>query len=196
MDVRDITKTSCCLSWEKPRDLGGVEPEDILYAVEKCEVKRGNWMPVASNLKGTELDVSKLVEGGNYKFRVTAENKYGVSDPLESRVVTPSAQFGVPDAPGKIEAIDAGFDFIEIGWEKPVRDGGSKIQGYVVEQKEVPAGKWLKLTIGQLAHERRYKSKKVEARKNYLFRIRAVNEAGEGDTNVSDKPITAKPLKG
>ena len=65
LEVTDVTKTSCSLSWEKPRDLGGLEntPDDVTYAVEKCEAKKGTWVPVASNLKGTQFDVSKLVEG-------------------------------------------------------------------------------------------------------------------------------------
>ena len=136
------------------------------------------------------------MEGCEYKFRVSAENKYGQSEPLVSKAITPSPKFGVPSEPEKIEPLDADFSFIEIGWEKPLKDGGSKINGYVVEQKEHPGGRWEKLTKHQLAFERRFKSKHVESRKSYLFRVRAVNSAGEGEPNVSQKPITAKPLRG
>ena len=154
-----------------------------------------SWL-ILPYFEGTTLDVNKLMEGCEYKFRVSAENKYGQSEPLVSKAITPSPKFGVPSEPEKIEPLDADFSFIEIGWEKPLKDGGSKINGYVVEQKEHPGGRWEKLTKHQLAFERRFKSKHVESRKSYLFRVRAVNSAGEGEPNVSQKPITAKPLRG
>ena len=49
-EVSDVTQNSCCLSWEKPRDLGG--DDDVTYTVEKCDSKRDKWVSVASNIKG------------------------------------------------------------------------------------------------------------------------------------------------
>lgn len=51
------------------------------YRVEKMDLEKGRWEPVKSTRK-PELDVPKLVEGHQSKFRVIAESPNGDSEPL------------------------------------------------------------------------------------------------------------------
>ena len=53
-------------------------------------VKDGLWENVSSFVPkdATEFVVPKLREGEQYKFRVKAENKNGVSEPLETQTQT------------------------------------------------------------------------------------------------------------
>lgn len=59
------------------------------YIVEKQDVATGEWTPVSKFVRQPEYEVTSLDEGKKYKFRVSAVNDYGVSEPLEAdRAVT------------------------------------------------------------------------------------------------------------
>lgn len=55
------------------------------YIVEKQDPRTGNWSSVSKFVRGTNYEVLGLTEGKEYKFRVRAENKHGVGEPLEAR---------------------------------------------------------------------------------------------------------------
>lgn len=83
--MTDITATSAKVKWEKPEDDGGVPIKE--YEIEKLDTKTGKWVRVGK-VPGTspltEFEVTGLNPGGEYKFRVTAVNDEGDSEPLES----------------------------------------------------------------------------------------------------------------
>lgn len=67
-------------------------------------------------------------------------------------------------------------DSITLGWKKPISNGGSHITAYILEQsegedkwKQILKGKHTSHTIGELNEG-----------KEYLFRVKALNESGEG----------------
>uniref|UniRef100_A0A3P9CQC3 Protein kinase domain-containing protein n=1 Tax=Maylandia zebra TaxID=106582 RepID=A0A3P9CQC3_9CICH len=66
------------------------------YIVEKREAKEGEqWYLVSSSLSGTTCRVLNLTENAGYYFRVSAQNQYGVSEPLEiPSVVIIKSPFG------------------------------------------------------------------------------------------------------
>lgn len=80
------------LSWTEPEDDGG---SDITaYILEKKDVSRRSWQDGGETLE-KEHTVSKLIEGNKYIFRVSAKNKYGVSEPVEiSEPVTAKNDYG------------------------------------------------------------------------------------------------------
>lgn len=46
-------------------------------------------------------------------------------------------QFTVkPDNPGKLQVLETNKNTVTLGWARPSKDGGNKIQGYVVEYKK------------------------------------------------------------
>lgn len=51
-------------------------------------------------MRNTKYEVRDLEEGNEYKFRIRAENQYGVSEPLENdKRVVAKYEFGeLPDA--------------------------------------------------------------------------------------------------
>ena len=65
------------------------------YQVEKCEVGVERWLPVTTFCPTTTYTVRNLDEGKQYRFRVRAENMYGVSDPLEGKPVYAKNPFGM-----------------------------------------------------------------------------------------------------
>ena len=51
------------------------------YDVERCEEGSTFWEAVPGVVSGTSHVVKGLVEGTRYKFRVKAQNVYGISEP-------------------------------------------------------------------------------------------------------------------
>ncbi|KAL6255448.1 hypothetical protein P5V15_013783 [Pogonomyrmex californicus] len=89
---------SVTLSWKEPEDDGGCKIGT--YIVEYYRVGWEVWLK-ATTSRRTTATLTDLIEGSEYKFRVKAENPYGVSDPSEEsdvifipdikrRIVTPS----------------------------------------------------------------------------------------------------------
>ena len=80
LDIPTITAESMDLTWEVPEDDGGSPITG--YIVEKKNLSHRSWQEVA---KTTELaaTVTNLHDGNQYLFRVYAENKFGVSEPVE-----------------------------------------------------------------------------------------------------------------
>ena len=90
LEYQKVSSTSMTMSWNKPEDDGGA---DIFgYTVEKCIIGTDKWI-AAGYSTGTTHTSKNLEEGKQYKFRVTTENMYGMSEPLESRPVTAKNMF-------------------------------------------------------------------------------------------------------
>ena len=54
------------------------------YIVEKQDKATGKWVSASKFVRGTTYEVMGLEENHEYNFRVSAENEYGVSQPLET----------------------------------------------------------------------------------------------------------------
>ena len=74
----------CELTWEEPEDDGGSSLTG--YCIEKCEERRAaSWDEVSvMSFEERKTIVNRLIDGAKYRFRVSAENKYGRSDGCES----------------------------------------------------------------------------------------------------------------
>lgn len=81
LDVVDIFADRCALLWDKPKEDGGSPITH--YVVEKMDHQKGEWEKVCDT-DDVELDVTDLIPGHKYQFRVSAVNSEGTSEPLES----------------------------------------------------------------------------------------------------------------
>jgi len=74
----------CGLTWEESEDDGGSPITG--YCIEKCEERRAaSWDEVClMGFEERKAIVNRLIDGAKYRFRVSAENKYGRSEPCES----------------------------------------------------------------------------------------------------------------
>lgn len=90
----EVRNTSVVCNWEPPEDDGGSEV--LSYMLEKKDNKNEEigWITVTSTLKGTSCPITKLIEGKEYIFRVTAENKFGCGPPCVSEPLVAKNQFG------------------------------------------------------------------------------------------------------
>ncbi|XP_043484198.1 titin homolog [Leptopilina heterotoma] len=71
---------SVTLKWMEPEDDGGCKIGT--YIVEYYRVGWDMWLKAAT-CRQTTTTLSELIEGSEYRFRIKAENPYGVSDPSE-----------------------------------------------------------------------------------------------------------------
>ena len=82
LEATETTNDSVSLQWKPPKDNGG---GDITgYIIEKCPENSDRWEKVPGIFNQPKGTVKDLETNKKYKFRVKAENIYGVSDPLET----------------------------------------------------------------------------------------------------------------
>lgn len=51
---------------------------------------------------------------------------------------------GKPDPPQKVDVLEITKNSAKVGWVKPMRDGGAKIDGYIIDYLELPQPKPIK----------------------------------------------------
>ncbi|XP_055331451.1 twitchin-like isoform X3 [Paramacrobiotus metropolitanus] len=189
LEYSDVTANQIKLSWKKPLDNNGGEISG--YVVEKCQVGTGVWEKVG--ISPTEkMTVKGLEEGKKYQFRVKAENVYGASEPLVGSSVTAENPFGAPDAPSAPEITDTAPHAISLKWQKPKDDGGSPIQGYIIEKRE-PGVKdeWKPVNTKPIIGTQ-YTVPNLEEGHGYEFRVIAVNDAGPGKPSKASEMAIAQ----
>ena len=81
--VKLLDAGECELIWEESEDDGGSPITG--YCIEKYEERRAaSWDEVCvMSAEERKTTLNKLIDGAKYRFRVSAENKYGRSEPFE-----------------------------------------------------------------------------------------------------------------
>lgn len=102
--IISAAKDSCVVCWKPPSSDGGAKISS--YYLEKREKKQNKWMSVTSKkMVETNYEVTGLIEGFEYEFRVKCENLGGESDWSEiSAPITPKSDQS-PRAPAFREEI-------------------------------------------------------------------------------------------
>lgn len=96
---------SVTLTWNEPEDDGGCKIGT--YIVEYYRVGWDVWLK-ATTSRQTNATLTELIEGSEYKFRVKAENPYGMSEPSEESdvIFIPDLKRGIvsPSMGGKSQS--------------------------------------------------------------------------------------------
>lgn len=184
----EIKAQSIIISWDEPKEDGG--GEITCYSVEKREASQAVWKMVCSSVVRTTFKIPNLVKGTHYQFRVRAENKYGVSEPLISSDVVAQHQYKPPGPPGKPVAFNVTSDGMTIKWEAPGFDGGSPIMGYHIEKKDRNSLLWEKVN-STIISNREYRIISLLEGLEYSFRVYAENNAGLSPVSEQSKHALA-----
>lgn len=184
----EVRADSIMISWDEPNDDGG--GDITCYTVEKRDTSQSDWKMACSHVQDTQFKVLNLIKGVQYQFRVCAENRYGVSEPLVSQMVIAKHQFRPPGPPGKPVVYNVTSDGMTIQWEKPIYDGGTPIQGFHVEKKEMNSIMWQKVNT-MLVKETEYRILGLIEGLEYSFRVYAQNDAGFSRIGDESKPTMA-----
>ncbi|QLH07035.1 fibronectin type III domain-containing protein [Nitrosopumilus ureiphilus] len=176
------------LSWSEPSDNGNAVITGYLieYAID------GNWFTVSPISDTTSFIIPDLVNGQEYRIRVSAINSAGVSAPSVVSVATP---YTVPKIPVDV-TITPGNSQVLLSWTAPSSNGGSPITDYIIDYSSDGGSNWTTFEDGTSTDT----SATVTGLTNgvqYSFRVSAVNSAGSGAVSVtaSDTPfaISTKP---
>ncbi len=189
VECRDVFANHMTVCWKPPKDNGGSEIKH--YIVEKQDQETMRWVKCGES-KQLKMRVDGLIEGHDYRFRIRAVNAQGESGPLigPSSPVTAKDPFTVPGKPGKPVAEDWDVDRVDLSWAPPKNDGGSKIKKWIIEKK-TKFGIWEK-AAECLGPQPKGTVTGLTEGTEYMFRIIAVNEAGESEPGEPSDLITAE----
>ncbi|KAK3083483.1 hypothetical protein FSP39_023775 [Pinctada imbricata] len=195
LEIKNVTENSADLEWKPPKSDGG--SPITKYLVEAKPTSRSSWTKVGSvGPDSTKLTAKDLKEGLEYNFRVTAINEEGESKPLESvDTAKPQKKIDAPSSPRQFSVSKEGPDFVTLAWKPPSEDGGSKVKGYTIKQREGPDGDW-KTVANIKPYDGSYKVQNLKEGVEYYFSIAAENEAGEGVSCELEAPVVPKKPPG
>lgn len=147
-------------------------------------------------VKDTTYICYSLASGHEYEFRIRAKNAAGFSKPSpHSAPFKIKGKFNVPSPPGTPHVTKVGKNYVDLKWEAPVSDGGSRITGYVVEKREVGSAIWIKCNDYNVT-DTEYTVLHLIERGDYEFRIFAVNAAGRSEPSSCTTPVKICEVEG
>ncbi|KAJ3594005.1 hypothetical protein NHX12_006337, partial [Muraenolepis orangiensis] len=184
------------LNWKKPLHSGGAAIKD--YYVDKRRSGATVWRevnipPVTERL----YQVDGLTEGAIYQFRVYAANLAGLGKSSEASGDFSCEAWTMPE-PGP--AYDLAVSEVRdtsmvLEWKKPIYYGSGPITGYHVEYAKMGSSDWTSANETAVSH-RFLKVVGLEESSQYVYRVRAVNEAGVGMVSLCSSSVVAKSLPG
>ncbi|XP_023182076.1 titin-like isoform X1 [Xiphophorus maculatus] len=186
LKVKVISAEKCNLNWNPPLNDGGASITH--YIIEKRETSRVTWTEVEPHIEDISYKVTKLVCGKEYIFRIAAVNKYGAGDFLESEPFVAQNPFKPPSAPSTPVASAVTGDSVVLTWERPESDGGSEIDGYILEKRDKDGARWTKCNKRRL-NDMRFRCTGLAEGHYYQFRVLAENAAGVGAPSESSEYI-------
>ena len=189
--IKELTKESVTIAWDAPTVDGGAPVNN--YIIERREASMRAFKTVSSKCSKTSYKIDGLMEGMLYYFRVLPENIYGVGEACETPDVILVCE--VPLPPQKLEMIDVTKSTVTMAWEKPEHDGGSRIQGYVVECCRVGTDKWMKVATLKMT-DFEYTMEKLNENEQYMFRVMALNSRGPSEPKEMVSAVTVAEQRG
>ena len=184
----DITKSSCKLTWEPPETDNGSPVTG--YIVERCEGKSTKWSKVTKDpVTQRQLDISDLLAGESYQFRVCAINAAGTSKPSDASitfVAKDAFDIHVPGKPGTPDVYEM-TDAVSLEWKAPDSDGGAPITNYVIEMRLFGETKWKVVNKDEKVTETSFTVTDINWTKEHEFRVTAENKAGQGPASAPSK---------
>ena len=190
LEVSEVTSHTCTLNWNPPQYDGGSRVTH--YVVERKDIKHEHWIIISSFCKQTTFLVQGLSEGQEYLFRILAANANGTGPPLDGvNPIKAKAPYNVPSPPGTPKVTEVGGDFVNLSWEKPENDGGSRIKGYWIEKREVGMQMWQRVNQYVQVATQINITNLIEGRQ-YEFRVFAENEAGLSEPSSNSSSVVVK----
>uniref|UniRef100_A0A0N5ALN8 Immunoglobulin domain protein n=1 Tax=Syphacia muris TaxID=451379 RepID=A0A0N5ALN8_9BILA len=181
LEVNNVTSNSCMLSWNAPSSDGNSKL--LGYCIEKREAKKSSWAFIARTSQ-TTAEITGMIPGSVYYFRVSAENAFGCGANLETK---DAVKFKKPDTSSLIlskptaKKIDE--DSITVEWKCST----NQQLKYNIEIKQSDSKNAWTLVNKKPTSKNCVTAKSLKQGVGYMFRVHAVSEDGPKQiSEVSD----------
>uniref|UniRef100_A0AAQ4NV29 Myomesin 3 n=1 Tax=Gasterosteus aculeatus aculeatus TaxID=481459 RepID=A0AAQ4NV29_GASAC len=102
---------------------------------------------------------------------------------------------GGPASPLALQVSDVNKDYVFLAWQPPSADGGSPVEGYYVERRDLRRGEWVRCNE-RIRGACQCPMFGLQEGTVYQFRVCAVNRAGAGRPSKATEPVlAADPLR-
>lgn len=119
-----------------------------------------------------------------------AVNDYGASDWLLSPPMTAKEPWNRPGRPDKPRIKGATRDSMTVYWDPPEENGGAMVTSYVMEKRSRLNRNWRKATTEKIFGTQ-FRASCLQEGQEYVFRVAAVNQVGQGDFSQASLPAFA-----
>ncbi|XP_006146547.1 myomesin-1 isoform X1 [Tupaia chinensis] len=194
-------RDSMVLGWKQPDKTGGTEITG--YFVNYREViggVAGKWRE--ANIKAvsdTAYKISDLKENTVYQFQVAAMNIAGLGAPsaISECFKCEEWTIAVPGPPHNLKYSEVRKNSLVLQWKPPVHSGRTPVTGYFVDLKEANAKDDQWRGLNEAAIKNKYlKVQGLKEGVSYVFRVRAINQAGVGKPSDLAGPVVAETRPG
>ena len=177
-----VSHEAVTLTWDDPQDdsITGY----VIQRRDRAIHPVGTFVTIAGDTGSTDTTYTDATvePDKQYVYRIKAINEHGeVSDKSDwIRADTPAIP--IPDKPTGLSAV-VSHEAVTLTWDDPQDDS---ITGYVIQRRDRaihPVGTFVTLAGDTGSTDTTYTDDSVEPDKQYVYRIKAINEHGE----VSDK---------
>ncbi|XP_058896806.1 myomesin-1 isoform X1 [Kogia breviceps] len=192
---------SMVLGWKQPDKTGGAEITG--YYVNYREVidgVPGRWRE--ANIKAVSDEaykISNLKENMVYQFQVAAMNIAGLGAPSAESASFKCEEWtiAVPGPPHSLKYSEVRKTSLVLQWKPPIHSGRTPVTGYFVDMKEASAKEDQWRGLNEAALKNTYLRVQVlKEGVSYVFRVRAVNQAGVGKPSDLAGPVVAETRPG
>lgn len=191
------TGNSVSLVWNTPSNIGSSAV--LSYLVEYKLASTAVWSVFSNNSLTTTANITGLVAGSVYNFRVSAVNSTGAGSfatVSETPAVNPTAATAVNSL-----VATRGAGSIILTWLPPTSNGSATITSYYVYQKLTASSSWVLLTTSQVSPT--YTVTGLTAGSSYDFKVQANNglvlgagsEVTSSPFDLSSAPINVTVTK-
>ncbi|XP_052606064.1 myomesin-1 isoform X3 [Peromyscus californicus insignis] len=194
-------RDSMVLGWKQPDTTGGAEITG--YYVNYREViggVPGKWRE--ANIKAVSdaaYKISNLKENTVYQFQVSAMNIAGLGAPSAVSECFKCEEWtiAVPGPPHSLKLSEVRKNSLVLQWKPPVYSGRTPVTGYFVDLKEASAkdDQWRGLNEAALGNTY-LRVQGLKEGVSYVFRVRAINQAGVGKPSELAGPVVAETRPG
>ncbi|KAM9723019.1 myomesin-3 [Menidia menidia] len=185
----EVSDTYVVLSWTEPEPRGR---EPLTFYVEQSLAGTSSWGLASFDMvvNSPRFPVFGLVKDKQYRFRVRSINKYGVSDPSEpSEPISLRRPQAKPAPPHSVMAIRDTDTSVLLQWHEP--KDKDDILGYYLYYSDAAKQDWKTVNNKPLTTNS-FTVHGLKTRKEYVFRVKCVSQAGNSIYSEESQPVTVK----
>uniref|UniRef100_A0A182UGY7 Titin n=1 Tax=Anopheles melas TaxID=34690 RepID=A0A182UGY7_9DIPT len=188
IETSGMTSSSFTLMWQPSESNGGSKITE--YVVEVKEAKKKVWKVAGTtSASDTSLLIENLAMNKAYDFKITAKNKVGSSEPLQTvESIVAGKEITPPSAPRNLRITNVTSKSVKLEWQQPETNGGSDVTGYIIEKRLTTAQQWTKIKTLE-SNCLSYCVDNMKEKTELLFRIFAENAVGLSSPTVSESVV-------